>query len=97
MDVTFQESEPYYPLRVTSPFGDSPDTSSMRREGESSDGERLVHVGMMPCPVLREESAEEHETHWSKSLNRYISQYPYQSAEEQCYLGLLGEYRKKTP
>jgi hypothetical protein len=33
MDVTVQENEPYYPFRVTSPFGDSPDTSSMRQEG----------------------------------------------------------------
>ena len=33
MDVTFRKSEPYYPLRVTSPFGNSPDTGSMRREG----------------------------------------------------------------
>jgi hypothetical protein len=37
---------------VTSPFDNSPDTDSMRREGESSSGERLVHVGMASCPIL---------------------------------------------
>jgi hypothetical protein len=37
---------------VTSSFGDSPDTGSMRREGESSAGERLVHVEMMPYSIL---------------------------------------------
>jgi hypothetical protein len=52
MDVTFRDNEPYYPFRVTSLFGDSPDTSSMRREGESNAGEKLVHVGMMPCSIL---------------------------------------------
>jgi hypothetical protein len=52
MDVTFLENEPYYAFKVTSLFGDSPDTNSMRREGESSDGERLVYVGMMPCSIL---------------------------------------------
>jgi hypothetical protein len=30
MDVTFGENEPYYPFRVTSPFGDSSDTDIMR-------------------------------------------------------------------
>ncbi|KAB5520450.1 hypothetical protein DKX38_024769 [Salix brachista] len=60
MDVTFREFEPYYTLEVNSPFDDSPDTSGMRREGESrsSDGERQVHV---PCTVVVEESVEEPE------------------------------------
>jgi hypothetical protein len=48
MDVTFRDNEPYYPFRVTSLFGYSPDTGSMRREGKSSADERLVHVEMMP-------------------------------------------------
>jgi hypothetical protein len=52
MDVAFREIEPYYPLRVISPFDDPSDTSSMRREGESSTCERLVHVGMIHCPIL---------------------------------------------
>jgi hypothetical protein len=51
MDVIFRESE-LYPLRVTSPFDDSPDTSYMRWEGDSSTCERLVHVGMMSYPIL---------------------------------------------
>ncbi|KAF9672574.1 hypothetical protein SADUNF_Sadunf11G0056300 [Salix dunnii] len=60
MDVTFRELGPYYTLEVNSPFGDSPDTSGMRREGESnsSDGERQVHV---PCTIVVEESVEEPE------------------------------------
>ncbi|KAB5557520.1 hypothetical protein DKX38_008429 [Salix brachista] len=60
MDVTFREFEPYYTLEVNSPFDDSPDTSGMRREGESrsSDGERQVHV---PCTIVVEELVEEPE------------------------------------
>ncbi|KAF9661127.1 hypothetical protein SADUNF_Sadunf19G0035400 [Salix dunnii] len=60
MDVSFREFEPYYTLEVNSPFGDSPDTSGIRREGESSrsDGKRQVHV---PCTVVVEESVEEPE------------------------------------
>jgi hypothetical protein len=45
-------SEPYYLLRVTSPFSDSSDTGSMRQEGRSNVGEMLVHVGMMSCSIL---------------------------------------------
>jgi hypothetical protein len=30
----------------------TPDIGSMRREEESSAGERLVHVRMMPCSIL---------------------------------------------
>jgi hypothetical protein len=52
MDVAFRENEPYYPFRVIFPFGDSPDIGIMRREGESSAGERLVHVGIMSCLIL---------------------------------------------
>jgi hypothetical protein len=51
MDVIFRD-EPYYPFGVTLPFGDSPDTKSMRQEGESNAGERLVHVRIMFCPVF---------------------------------------------
>jgi hypothetical protein len=48
MNVTFRESKPYYTLKVISSFDDSSNTSSMRREGESSADERLVHVEMIP-------------------------------------------------
>jgi hypothetical protein len=84
MDVTFRENEPYYPFRVTSPFGDSLDTGSMRREGESSAGERLVHVGMMLCPILIDQmmsgrSAEEPKR--SDEVLEQTAEEPEQSAE----------------
>jgi hypothetical protein len=34
MDVTFHEHEPYFSSGVSSPFGDSLDTESVRREVE---------------------------------------------------------------
>jgi hypothetical protein len=51
---------------VTSPFGYSFDTDNMRQEGESSADERLVHMGMMSCPILIDQmmlgrSAEEND------------------------------------
>jgi hypothetical protein len=54
MNVTFREFEPYY-SKVISPFGDSLDTRGMRRES-NSDGERIVIVGGVGCPI-REDSA----------------------------------------
>lgn len=59
MDVTFREFEPYYSLDVTSLFDDSLDTGGIRREVESNDSERLVNVGSIQCPIVREESAKD--------------------------------------
>jgi hypothetical protein len=42
MDVTSHESEPYFPSKVDSPFGDSPDDGEIRREGEKCVGERSI-------------------------------------------------------
>jgi hypothetical protein len=59
MDVIFRENESYYPFRVIFPFGDSPYIGSMRQEGESSAGERLVHVGIMSCLILIDQMMSE--------------------------------------
>jgi hypothetical protein len=48
----FKRMRPYYLLRVILPFDVSSDTGGMRREEESSACERLIHVGMMSCPIL---------------------------------------------
>jgi hypothetical protein len=58
MDVIFQEYEPYYSLEVTSPFGNSPDAESIKREGENNSG-KVVTVGVIPYPMSRKKSAED--------------------------------------
>jgi hypothetical protein len=45
-------------LEVTSPFGNSPDIESIRREKENSSG-KVVTVGVTPCPMSRVKSAED--------------------------------------
>jgi hypothetical protein len=53
MNVTFRECESYFSSGVSSPFGDSLDTGSVRREGESSgsDDFRIVSVGDISCSI----------------------------------------------
>jgi hypothetical protein len=53
MDVTFRDHESYFSSEVSSPFGDSLDIGSVRREGESSGSDefRTVSVGDISCPV----------------------------------------------
>jgi hypothetical protein len=53
MDITFREHEPYFSSGVSSPFGDSLNTGSVRREGESSGSDefRTVSVGDISCLV----------------------------------------------
>ena len=59
MDVTFRESEPYYPSGVASPFGDSPDSGGIGREGERTEEERPIQLEMISGPVVREEVGED--------------------------------------
>jgi hypothetical protein len=49
MDVHFREFEPYYTQEVSSPFGDSVNTTGIRQEGEN--GEMLVNMGSIPLSV----------------------------------------------
>jgi hypothetical protein len=58
MDVTFRESESYFPSRVDPPFGDSPDDGEIRREGEKCAGERSIQLEVVSAPVSRQESAK---------------------------------------
>jgi hypothetical protein len=53
MNVTFREHEPYFFSEVSSPFGDSLDTGSVRRERENSGSDefRTVSFGDISCPV----------------------------------------------
>jgi hypothetical protein len=53
MDVIFREHDPYFSSGVFSPFGDSLDTGSVWREGESSGSDefRTVSVGDISYPV----------------------------------------------
>jgi hypothetical protein len=59
MNVIFREHEPYYSLEVRSPFSDSPNTGSIRREEENSGNGKVVTVGVIPCPMPREESTKD--------------------------------------
>jgi hypothetical protein len=53
MDVTSHEYEPYFPLRVDSPFGDSPDDGEIRRKGEKCVGERSIQLEVVLAPISR--------------------------------------------
>jgi hypothetical protein len=44
----------YYSLEVTSPFGDSLYTRSIRRKGENNGSEKVVTVKVILYPMLRE-------------------------------------------
>jgi hypothetical protein len=62
MDVHFREFEPYYTQEVSSPFGDSVDTTGIRQEGKN--GEIMVNVGSIPLSLpssIEEQENDEEE------------------------------------
>jgi hypothetical protein len=58
MNMTFHESEPYFPSRVGPLFDDLSNDGEIRREGEKCAGERSIQLEAVSAPILRQESAE---------------------------------------
>jgi hypothetical protein len=54
MDVTFCESEPYFPSRVDPSFGDSPDDGEIGREGDKCASERSIQLEAVSVSVSRQ-------------------------------------------
>jgi hypothetical protein len=52
---------------VTSSFSDLSGTDEMRRERESNAGERLVHMGIMPCSILIDQIMSKQSAEMSKN------------------------------
>jgi hypothetical protein len=58
MDMTFHESDSYFPSRVGPLFDDLSNDGEIRREGEKYAGERSIQLEAVSAPISRQESAE---------------------------------------